>query len=155
MVDFNTTFPTTAVGDGFKSSTNNPSRPVTHLFVEYKRITTDENAPLTYGSVVNMQRLGRHELTHQRRLANARGSQHCYAKRLGNARTTGATGLSGRGQRCAGTGSRRSGVGAAAATSTATAYADYRVVGSRQVFGAETSVTIIMFSIRGLRGRRN
>jgi len=119
--------------------THNHSRSVTHLFVEYRRIATDENAPLTYGSVVNMQRFGCHELTHKRRLSNASGSQHGNAKWLGNAWTTGATGFSGRGQRCAGTGSRRSGVGTTAAdTSTATAYADYRVVGSRQVFGAET-----------------
>lgn len=97
---------------------------------------------LTDRRVVNVQRLGRHELAHQRRLARARGAQHGYAERLRDSRATGAARLSGRRQRRAGTGPRRSRIGtAAAAAASATtgsnaAHADYRVVGGRQVFRA-------------------
>lgn len=82
-----------------------------------------------------MQRLGRHELAHQRRLAGARGPQHGYAERLCDAWTTGATRLSGRRQRRARAGPRRTRVGAAPAP--AATRADHRVVGGGQVFRAE------------------
>lgn len=83
---------------------------------------------LTDGRVVDVQRFGRHELTHQRRLAHAGGTHHGDAKRLSDARAAGAARLSGRRQRRAGAGSRRARIRTAADP-------DHRVVRGRQVFG--------------------
>lgn len=91
---------------------------------------------LTDRRVVNVQRLGRHELAHQRRLARARGAQHGYAEWLRDSRATGAARLSGRRQRRAGTGPRRSRIGTAASTGSNAAHANYRVICGRQVFRA-------------------
>lgn len=139
--------------DSFESKTSPPPRPVTHwpLYCSWE-------CTLTYGSVVNVQWLGCHELTHQRRLTDASGTQHGYAERLGDAWAAGTTGLSGRRQRRAGTGPSRTRVGAAAATSATststdsatTADADHRVVGGRQVFRAERNRT--NFNVIILRG---
>lgn len=92
---------------------------------------------LTYGRVVNVQRLGRHELTHQRRFTHARGTQHGDAERLRDARTACAARLSGGRQRRAGAGPRRSRIRA----SSAAAGSDRRVVGGRQVFRTSENIT--------------
>lgn len=84
---------------------------------------------LTDGRVVDVQRFGRHELTHQRCLAHARGTDHGDAERLSDTRAAGAARLSGRRQRRAGAGSRRARIRTAADP-------DHRVVGGGQVFGA-------------------
>jgi len=125
-----------------QSPSPSPPTGVTHWPVKCRRTAADNMHTLTNGSVVNVQWLGCHELTHQRRLADARGTQHGYAERLSDAWTAGATGLSGRGQRRAGTGPSRTRIGAtstSASTATASAAAadaDHSVVGGRQVFRA-------------------
>lgn len=93
---------------------------------------TGSTYALTDGSVVDVQRLGRHELANQRSLAHAGRAQHGDAERLRDARTAGAARLSGRRQRRAGAGPRRPGIGAAPAANP-----DHGVVRGGQVLGAE------------------
>lgn len=92
---------------------------------------TEKKNELTYRRVVNVQRLGRHELAHQRRLAHSRGTNHGYAKRLGDSRTAGTARFPGRRQRRASAGPGRAGIRTASA-----AHSDHGVIRRGQVFGA-------------------
>lgn len=100
-----------------------------------------------------MQRLGRHELTHQRRLSHARGAQHGDPEWLRDAWAAGTARLPGRRQRRAGAGPRRARVrtsataaatagrdasATAAADAAAAGPTDHRVIRRRQVFRAES-----------------